>query len=173
MLYPKIPTTSYETDVIKLQKLWESSQGNKFSLDFTDLELAKYNDKTSQLIPRINNIRSLVDVGGSYQPVQLLLNQPALGNQTEPTQVFGALIEITINNIPDQWIPFVRFNIGTDSTQNILQGQLTWFTEVEEVNADNTLFKVTWHLGYFINASNIPDFQFKIYLTFLNPTLLL
>ena len=68
---------------------------------------------------------------------------------------------------------FVRFNIGTDSTQNIMEGTLTWFTEVEDANVDGTIVKATWHLGYILNSINPPDFQFKIYLTFLSPTLLL
>ena len=163
----------FESDVLKLQKQWESIQGNKFSLDFTDLALDQYNNKLFELQPRINLINSVIDAGGKLQPVQLLLNQPPLGNQTQSTNVYGALINVTINNIPEQWIPFVRFNIGTDSTQNIMEGTLTWFTEVEDANVDGTIVKATWHLGYILNSINPPDFQFKIYLTFLSPTLLL
>ena len=162
---------SFESDVLKLQKQWESTQGNKFSLDFTDLALDQYNNKLFELQPRINLINSVIDAGGKLQPVQLLLNQPPLGNQTQSTNVYGALIDVTINNIPEQWIPFVRFNIGTDSSQYIVAGQLTWFTEIEEISTN--IVKATWHLGYFINLTTVPDFQFKIYLSFLSPTIVL
>ena len=164
---------SFETDVLKLQKQWESSQGNKFNLDFTDLALDQYVNKLFELQPRINLINSVIDAGGKLQPVQLLLNQPPLGNQTQSTNVYGALIDVTINNIPEQWIPFVRFNIGTDRSQDIVGGTLTWFTEVEDANVDGTIVKATWHLGYFINLTTVPDFQFKIYLTFIPPTIAL
>lgn len=164
---------SFESDVLKLQKQWESTQNNKFELDFTDLALYNYGYKLFQLLPRINTINSLIDKGGDFQPVQLLLNQQPIGSQTQVYKIFGALIDVTITNIPEQWIPFVRFNIGTDSMQDITKGQLTWFTEVENSGTNTTLVKTTWHLGYFINLTTVPDFQFKIYLTFLSPTLLL
>lgn len=163
---------SYETDIIKLQKLWESSQGNSFNLDFNQIETLIYNNQKIQLNPRINIINSIVDTGGQYQPVQLLINQPAIGTQTQDTNIYGAVLSVTITNIPEQWIPFVRFNIGTDMLQPIDEGTLTWFTEVENVNTNGTLVKATWNLSFIINYQP-NDFQFKIYLTFVNPTLLL
>ena len=160
---------TFETDLKKLQKLWDLGQANEFNLNFTQLKLVKYYQNITELPSKLTTITNLVDKGGTLQPIQLLLNQSPLGNQISPTQVFGAEIDVIINNFPEQWIPFVRFNIGMDNIQVL--GTLTWFTEFEPTSADGTIGKATWHLGYYVTES-IPDFQFKMYLTFVNPNLL-
>jgi hypothetical protein len=160
---------SYESDIKKLQKLWENSQDNGFTLEVTQVNLYKQNQNIEQLPPRIININNLVDQGGELQDVKLLVAQ--LDGSVGSFKTTGMQWVITANNIPENWLSMVRFEVGyqftgDDPTTNT---QFSWFVTFEPSLTDSTIGKATWYVTF--SALQTPDFKIKLYFVLLNPNL--
>lgn len=169
---------SFESDVKKLQKMYQKAQETKITLDFTDVLMSQYAQKIDDLAPVINVNYPLIDKGTTFQPMSILLNDPPVGNFLG-IYVKGVQFDITINGIPGKYVPFVRFAFIVDDASGT-SGQLNWFVNaIPTGSTASDLYDATWHVGYFEqgnynDANPIPgDFNVKISLMIVNPAIAL
>src|SRR5271169_4214450 len=96
---------SFETDLKKLQKLWEKGQLNEIVIQTSQVNNSIKNNQIEELSPRVLQINTLTDIGQGYT------NLVILGQNSGGYNVYGMNWIITAN-IPEAWIPFARFNVG-------------------------------------------------------------
>lgn len=94
---------SYETDLKKLQKLWEGSESNSKAITEAQIQQAHKQAQILGLPSRELLINQLLDIGGEWQGISTLM--------TTPYQIAGFKWQIT-KTIPESWIPNIRINIG-------------------------------------------------------------
>ena len=166
---------SFDTDLKKLQKLWDSGQSNKFIMDVTRTKLSKQGQQIEELNPRILDFSHIMDVGGKWEDIKILADQ--LGGWIAQTEITnGFLWDIKLTNVPKNFIPMVRVNLGYDflGVDPTADAQICQFVEINPSTNSFTpnIVTIIWHVAFVIPTSvQPPDFNLKLYLTILNPNL--
>lgn len=173
---------SFETSLKKLQKLWDAGQENEFNLELARLDLYVDSQNKENLVPKITSFNRLEEIGGDYEPLNILVD--SFTGNISFQKVFGFQWKITIDNFPQDWIPFARPNVGmnwvgAEPVVNLFP-DLQWFVEVEEPplvdnfghTIPNKIAKVSWHVATSLSEPTMPDFKVKLYLTLISPLIL-
>lgn len=161
---------SYESELKKLQKLWDRGQDNANNIDYAqDRQFIKIQQIKAINTPPLTT-KVLDEIGGPYKDISVF--------QTSPYLVSGFKWTIT-QTLPENWIPQVRIDVEYN-----YQGQLgdfsnivTYFNKVLMVNpVPNSKSDVVaeWQVGLFLVAYDptikIPDFKAKLLFTLVDPS---
>lgn len=160
---------SFESDVKKLQKMWDRGQDNTNKVsDSQNLQAIK-EAQIGALPPAEIIIDSLTDIGGKFKDIQVLMAIPYV--------IKG--FEWTISKVmPEVWIPSIRVTVGYNypggaSFTNV-QTFYNTALNVVPVSGSNGMVTATWDITLFLAAYDptvtIPDFQAKLYFTLVDPS---
>lgn len=162
------PYRSHETDIKKLQKLWDGGQDNTNNLDkANDIQVTKTNQITNIQTPELTT-KLLRSIGGDFKNISILM--------TSPYTIKGFTWTIT-ENLPEDWIPMLRIDVEYQYTGGNLDFNniYTYLNKVLGIQPlPNGFVAATWQIGLFLvsynPAVNIPDFQAKLVFTFIPPS---
>jgi hypothetical protein len=158
---------SFETDLKKLQKMWDNGQDNTNLLADAQMRQSIKKQQVKNLFPIQTVITNLNDIGGNYIDIKVLMTKPYLinGFQWTITQV-----------LPESWIPMIRLEIGYNASGVVFNNIVTYMNKVVNVVPTfNGMVIATWNINLFLCSYNttviIPDFQAKLYFTLIDPNL--
>lgn len=161
---------SFETDVLKLQKMWEETQANNQGL--TDAHMIQKMQETmakQNIVPRDFIVNYLNNIGGDYQGSTILM--------TAPYQVTAFTWQV-IKTLPEAWIPLIRIDIaynfvGSATAFNNVSSYLNKVLNVQKTATDG-IVEATWNIGwYFVqyNSSDVlPSFEAKLLFSLIPPS---
>jgi hypothetical protein len=162
---------SYESDVKKLQKMWDKGQDNTNNIQSLQQTQTIKEQQVISLPPIETVINNLNDLGGDYIDIKTLM--------TFPYQINGFNWQITYV-LPESWIPNIRIDIGYNyqAGSGAFTNVVTYMNKVVgivPVPNSNGLVQATWYVNLFLCAYNpqvvIPDFQAKLYFVLIDPSL--
>lgn len=166
---------SFETERKKVQKLWEGSQLNQFTIQVARTVNTIKGQQVQQLPPRVIQLNVLNDLGSDW--IDDIAVVKFIDNNGKPyADTIAFQWEITAT-LPEDWIPFARFNFAYDNSGGIdpfvnLQTNLQYFVGMNLTQPNPNLVAVTWYITMSVRAfgSHLPsDFRGKLYFTLLNP----
>lgn len=188
---------TFETDIKKLQKMWENGQNNQNNIDDSYIN---QNIKKSQVIDlnaSQQNFNKLVNLTTDWQNIVTLV--PNVNPQPNPSQYPVSGFQWTITKqLPEIWLPMVRFAVGYNYLPNTqtkyiiindiayptnfslfssFQTQFTSVTSIVRTDPNNLIVTATWSINLIFTNLNypetiyptVPDFQAKLYMILLNP----
>jgi len=159
---------SFESDVKKLQKMWDATQNNQNLLQNAQNIAAPFVNGLQDLLPNGMSIASINDIGGNFQTISVLM--------TDPYQVSGTTWSIT-KTLPETWVPNVRIGIGYNyqGSESDFDNVNNYFNKVVSVkDAGNGNVTATWNIGvYWVGydpANTLPVFSVKLYFVLVDPS---
>ena len=159
---------SFESERLKLQKMWEATEANKILLDKATSIQAPYVNDLGSLLPNQFEISALNQLGGDYQEIKSLM--------TTPYQVSGFQWTIT-KTLPEVWIPNLRVDVGYNFTgsDDAFDNMPCYFNKTLSLTPSTTgIVTATWNIGLFFVSYDpnnvIPSFQAKLYFTLIDPS---
>lgn len=164
------PHRSFESDIKKLQKLWDGGQENVINADSAQKIAFMKKQQLEQILKPALNTKVLPDIGGDYKDIITMM--------TDPYNVSGFLWTIT-KTLPEDWIPLVKINIGYNYNGQIgdFSNIITYLNKVVTLNPSsngNGDVTVTWQIGMYLVSYDptviIPDFQAKLYFLLISPS---
>jgi hypothetical protein len=162
---------SFETDLKKLQKMWDNGQDNGATTDNAELAQALQDIVRQSLVPNNLTINVLEDIGGDYIDITSYM--------TDPYMVSGFQWKIA-KVMPEVWIPQIRHGFkyqftGSLSNFDQIQSYQNVALEVEPVNGLPGIVTATWNIAFYVvnydPSKKVPDFQAKLCFTFVPPSL--
>jgi hypothetical protein len=159
---------SFESDIKKMQKLWDGSQDNQNAIArANDIQITKKQQIIELNTPPLTT-KVLDEIGGAYKPISVFM--------TKPYQVNGFLWTVT-KLLPEDWIPMIRTGVAYQYTgANTAFDKISTFYNVivNVVPAPNGLVLATWSVGLYCVSYDptypIPDFLAKLYFTLIDPS---
>jgi len=159
---------SFESDVKKMQKMWEATQANQNLLQNAQNIAASFVNGLQDLLPNGMSIAAINDIGGDFAPINVLM--------TTPYQINGYTWTIT-KTLPETWVPNVRIGIGYDyqGSESDFDNVNNYFNKVVSVKvAGNGNVTATWNIGvYWVGydpANTLPVFSVKLYFVLVDPS---
>jgi hypothetical protein len=159
---------SFESERLKMQKMWESTKENQNLLNKAQSIQAPYVNDLGSLLPNQFEISALNQLGGDYQDIAVLM--------TTPYQVSGFQWTIT-KTLPEVWIPNLRIDVGYNwqGGDSAFDNMPCYFNKVLNLTPSTTgIVTATWNIGLFFISYDptvvIPSFQAKLYFTLIDPS---
>lgn len=170
---------SFETDIKKLQKLWENSQDNNLQIDSVTIIEGLKRRQIGQTIPILPSFNQIQDFNVDWADITVPISFDIVAGN------YYLLVQWeVVATLPDNWIPFARFQMGYRMSDSPISSitidpfqqsgntcRYNHTTQIEDI-AGSVLKKVTWNISFFVSNSDstlLNTFQTKLFFILLNP----
>ena len=159
---------SYESEIKKVQKMWDKGQdlADQIAINQTNQD-KKQNQADYDIAALQNVVNNLTDLGGGYKPIKTLMALPYTING------FDWTISYTL---PEWWIPQIRLEVAYNYNGNApFDKVVTYLNKViSVVPAQNGFVTATWLVNWYLVCYDptviIPDFSAKLYFVLIDPS---